>query len=355
MRQYFTLSGFAMVTSFALAWVWVVAMPMRFMEPEYAAWRAKLVMLDRCDLGDTIVLGDSRAAADIMPVRLPFAATNLAIGGGEAIEALALLRRAVSCPNPPWRLILSFDAGHFSRPDLFWERSVRFGFLSTSDIAELRLVSIATGDMSIYEERHADRMPSRLRDWLYLARFPVYDFASLLHGAGFLRGSRNQRMLDATLAQRGQYSFGIASGSHDIAVEGHLGGFKPLPVLDYYFRAILDLADRHGMQVLFLPMPINQTTYDRIDPALRRGFAAYLQGYADRYPRFQVAGDIIPHRPDASFGDQFCHMNPEAAERFSDELAQRLLAEPPSPLRDAHYGWFNARAVSVRDGSRKPL
>jgi hypothetical protein len=342
-HRYLALSGCAMVTSFALVWAWVAVMPMTFMEAEFAAWRAKLVMLDRCDLGGTIILGDSRAAADIMPIRLPFTATNLAIGGGEPIEALALLKRALSCPNPPRRLILSFDAGHFSRPDLFWERSVRFGLLSASDIADLRSVSIATGDPSIYEERHTDRLPSRLRDWLYLSHFPIYDFASLLHGAGFLRWLGNERILHATLAQRGQYSFGTAAASHDVAVEGHLDGFKPLPVLDRTFNALLDAADRHGMHVLFLPMPINQTTYDRVDPALRRGFTAYLLGYADRYHQFQVAGDIIPHWPDAAFGDQFCHMNPPAAERFSDELAQRLQAEPPNPPRDVQYGWFNVR------------
>jgi hypothetical protein len=336
-----------MAASFFLVWAWVVAMPMSFMEPEYAAWRAKLVMLDRCDLGDTIILGDSRAAADIMPVRLTFAATNLAIGGGEPIEALALLRRALACPNAPRRLILSFDAGHFSRPDLFWERSVRFGFLSAADISELRRVSFETGDMSVYEERHTDRLPSWVRDRLYLAHFPVYDFGSLLHGAGFLRWPRNERMLAATLAQRGQYSFGTAPASHDIAVEGHLGSFKPLPVLDHYFHAILDLADQHDMQVLFLPMPINQATYERIDPALRQGFAAYLKGYADHYPRFHVAGDIIPHRPDASFGDQFCHMNPPAAERFSDELSRRL-----SVLPGAQYGWFT---MSSKRGSWRRL
>ena len=59
-------------TSFALIWAWVVAMPMAFMDPEYPSWRAKDVMLDRCDLGEAVVLGDSRAAADILPSRLPF-------------------------------------------------------------------------------------------------------------------------------------------------------------------------------------------------------------------------------------------------------------------------------------------
>ncbi len=84
-------------------------------------------------------------------------------------------------------MILSFDAGHFSRPDLFWERSVRFDLLSAEDIAELRRVSRETGDPSVYEERHADVIPSRVRDWLRLAHFPTYDFGSLLHGGIFLR------------------------------------------------------------------------------------------------------------------------------------------------------------------------
>ncbi|HEY8287741.1 MAG TPA: hypothetical protein VIG49_00645, partial [Acetobacteraceae bacterium] len=322
-------------------WGWVAAMPMTFMEPEYAAWQAKLVMLERCDLGDTLVLGDSRAAADIMPERLPGRTTNLAIGGGEAIEALALLRRALSCPHLPQRVILSFDAGHFSRPDLFWQRSVRFGFLSSRDIAELRAVSAKTADMSVYEERHADLIPAKIRDWLRLTHFPTYDFASLLHGGGFLRGPRNQRLLEATLLRRGQYSFGTAAASHGVAIEGHLRVFQPLPVLDNYFSALLSALDRHGIETVFLPMPVNETTFQQVAPALRDGFAAYLRAYAARFPRFHVAGEVIPHRPDAAFGDGFCHMNPPAAERFSDELAQRLQAAPPSTQNEAQYGWFS--------------
>ncbi len=42
-------------------------MPMAYMDPGCEPWGAKEVMLDRCDLGDVVVLGDSRAAADIIP------------------------------------------------------------------------------------------------------------------------------------------------------------------------------------------------------------------------------------------------------------------------------------------------
>jgi hypothetical protein len=342
MLRYFVLMAASALLSLGLVWGWAATMPMAFMEAEYPSWQAKRLMLDRCDLGDTIILGDSRAAADILPTRLGFAATNLAIGGGEPIEALALLTRAMACPSPPRRVILSFDAGHFVRPDLFWERSVRFGFLASDDIAALRAISAATGDQSVYEEHHADGLPSRLRDWLAVRRFPYYDFASLTQGGGFLRINRNLRLLRETLAARGHYSFGINEGSDLVAVEGHLDDFRPLPVLDHYFDALLTQLDRHGIETLFLPMPINDATWRAVNPALRDEFAGYLAGYATRYRRFHIAGEVMPHWPNQFFGDGFCHLNPDGARRFSDELAQRLQAAPPSTQKDAQNGWFNA-------------
>lgn len=54
---YLRLLLLSATVSFGLVWAWVAAAPMAFMEPEYASWRAKQVMLDRCDLGDAIILG----------------------------------------------------------------------------------------------------------------------------------------------------------------------------------------------------------------------------------------------------------------------------------------------------------
>ena len=122
--------------TFVAVWIWVVAMPLAFLEPEYASWRAKQVLLDRCDLGELLIFGDSRATVGIIPAALGVKATNLAVGGGEAVEALAALRRALACPETPKLVILSMDAVHFSRADLFWERTMRFGFLGGAELAE---------------------------------------------------------------------------------------------------------------------------------------------------------------------------------------------------------------------------
>jgi hypothetical protein len=338
---YLRLFGLSAVLSFALVWGWVAAMPMAFMEHEYGSWRAKQVMLDRCDLGEIVVLGDSRAAADILPTRLKVRVTNLAVGGGAAIEAVSLLERVLACPSPPRMVIISLDPGHFARSDGFWERSVRFGFISDLDISELREASRQTGDPSVYGAQHFDLMPQLLRDRLYELRFPSLYFSNLAHGGLFLRWWRNRATLASTLAGRGHYYFGTEPGSSTVTLDGHMDAFRPLPILDHYFDRLLALLDRRGIEARFIAMPINEATWGEANPAVREGFAAYLADYERRYKHFHVASEIMPHWPDRFFGDQFCHLNPEGAERFSDLLAQRLQEAPPRTQNDAQKGWLS--------------
>ena len=360
--RYIAVMALTGLAAFALVWVWIAAMPLAFLDPEYASWRAKQALLDSCDLGEVLILGDSRAAAGLMPVLWPVRGTNLAVGGGEAIEALAALTRALRCPTPPKRVILSLDAGHVVAPDLFWERTVRFGFLDGKEIATLRRVSGALNDPSVYEIRHTDGLPSGLRDAMYRARFPSLYFASLVKGGVLLRWRRNETALAAGIAARGHYFFGTDPGSDVIAADGHLRAFRPLPVLDWYFTQVLTMLAARGIRADFVAVPMNETTSDAVDPEVRAGFAAWLAGYRARFPDFHVAGDAMPHWPDRLFGDGFAHLNREGAALFSAGLGycltaptlspscvQRLQAAPPNTQNDAQYGWFNAtgRAASA--------
>ena len=316
--------GLAMALSFGVVWAWVAAMPLAFLDPEYAYWRAKQELLRQCDLGEVLVLGDSRAAADVIPALLPVKTTNLAVGGGEAIEALAALTRALACPERPKLVILSMDAGHFTRPDLFWERTVRFGFLDAAEIAALRAVSRSLNDPSVYEARHTDGSPSRLRDWLFSVRFPAYYFADLAKRGVFLRWGRNNRGLADGIAARGHYYFGVEPGSDAIAMEGNLAAFEPLPVLAHYFDRVLSLLEERGIPAMFVPLPVNEATARAIRPAVRDGFTAWLAGYEARYPGFHVVGPVVSAWPNRWFGDGFSHLNPKGAERFSAMLGACL-------------------------------
>ena len=322
--RYLTVLTAVAALCFALVWGWVAAMPLAYLDPEYPAWLAKTELLRLCDLGEIVVVGDSRAAVGILPALLPVKATNLAVGGGHPVEAYEAVRRALACPVPPRRVIVSLVPGHFMEPDLFWERSVRFGFMAADALADLRQTSARLGDTSLDRPKRDDGLTPSLRAMLFRWRFPSLYVDSLLKSAGFLRLAQNRRMLAEVFAARGQYFFGTANGSSGVAAEGRLARFGPLPVMDAYFDRMLSLLASRGIPAEFVAMPLNATTWARVSPALREGFAAYLAGYTARYPGLHVAEPVMPHWPDEAFGDGFSHLNPGGAERFSAELATRL-------------------------------
>lgn len=326
-RYFLAMAGGAVAT-FLLLWAWIAAMPLAYLDPEYPYWLAKQNLLRQCDLGRLVILGDSRAAADIRPVLMPVRATNLAVGGGEPIEALAALRQVLACPDPPTRIVLSFDMGHFMKPDLFWERSVRYGAMDNAALAELARVSAETGDWSVHEARRTDGLPPSLRAALYTARFPPFYVNSLAKGGVFLRWWSNRDRLQAGLDARGQYFFGTASGSDAVALDGQFLRFAPTPVLDWYFDALLALLRSHGIEALFVAMPVNEATGRTIHPEVLAGFRLYLARYADRYAGFHVLGPVVPVWPGRWFGDGFSHLNPAGADRFSRWLADCLRVWP---------------------------
>ena len=328
-----------------LVWLFVLAAPLAFLDPEYPYWLAKQQLLQGCNLGTVLVVGDSRAAVDIIPARLGVVATNLAVGGGEAIEAYAVLQRALLCPNPPRRVVISFDAAHFVKPDLFWDRSVRFGALDYAELRELSTISERLGDMSVLDQKRADGLPRGVRALLYSVRFPSLYFNSLLKGGVLLRWRDNHAALRAGLASRGQYFFGTARGSSVVTLDGHLDSFAPLPVLDAYFDRMLALLAARHIETDFVSMPLNAATWRAMRPALREGFASYLAGYAARYPNFHVVGPLTPDWNDGWFGDEFAHLNPAGAALFSARFGDCLRARFGESPGDARKDFAGARKV----------
>ena len=318
----------------AIVWTWVAPMPLAFSDPEYAAWAAKLELLERCDVGEVLVVGDSRAAAGVVPALMPHVTTNLAVGGGKAIEALSVVRRALACPDPPRRVVVSLNPAQFVRSDLFWERTVRYGLLGAREVAELERVSRETGDWSVYEDGHGDGLTGRVRAALYQIRFPALYFGSLAKGGVFLRLRENRRALAQGLRSRGQYFFGTEPGCAAVAVEGHLPDFRPLPVLDQYFDRLLALLAARHVPAEFVAIPVNQETWRATQPAMRSAFASYLHAYEAKYLNFHVVGPALLSWPDRFFGDPFSHLNPAGARLLSARLAACLDGPPEACALD---------------------
>ena len=333
--RFLTIAAAAACGVFAAVWLWIAAVPLAYMEPEYPYWLAKRQLLAACDLGQVLIVGDSRAAVGILPQRLGFTATNLAVGGGQAIETYFAVVQALDCPVPPRLVVISIDAAHFVLPDLFWERSVRYGQIGGASLREVLATANRLGDHRMLAPYHDDRLPPELRARLHDLRFPTFYFNAVLKAGLGLRWWSNHAALRQGILAHGQYYFGTANGSAETAREGNLTGFTPLPIQTEYLDRLLQLLRARGIASVFVAMPVNEATRAAIRPELERGFEAYLENAAARYPGFEVAGGLFPAWPNEWFGDGFSHLNPAGAERFTSMfdllLRGKLQASTPRP------------------------
>ncbi len=327
--RYLLVMSLVLALGLGGSWIWSAKMKLAFLDPEYAAWSAKQDLVARCDLGDLLVLGDSRAGAGMMPTLLPGRGINISVGGAKPVEMYFFLRRAMACPNMPHHVLLSIDAGHFHSTDTFWERSARFGTFSVSDLHEIEAVARRTGDESLFDQPRADGLPNLLRDFLYATSFPTLNFASMARGGLFLRYAHNIEERDKTLRARGHHLFGDANGDSAEADDASLPTFQVLPLEGWYFNRMLQEMQARGIRVDFVTVPVNESTAVHITPELRAGFAGYLAAAARKYHNFHVLVAPIPSLPDRYFGDVFSHLNQSGAELFSTSLAEALRQEQP--------------------------
>jgi len=322
--RYLLVAGLVLVLGFAAAWIWSARMKLAFLDPEYAAWTAKQQLVASCDLGDNLVVGDSRAGAGFLPAALPGSGANIAVGGAKPVELYFLLHRALSCQRLPRRILMSIDARHFDSVDTFWTRSARFGTFSTADLRLVGEVARQTGDRSLFAADGSRIFPAPVREWLYAHSFPTLNFASMLRAGIGLRWWRNEREVRLTLAARGQHLFGDAPGNDDIADEGRLDRFSILPLEKVFFERMLQDAQSRGVPVYFVTTPVNQATAAHMSQHLVDGFREFLRGLQDRYSGFHVLVAPVPALPDRFFGDYFNHLNAAGARLFTTTVREAL-------------------------------
>ena len=198
---------------------------------------------------------------DIIPARLGVAATNLAVGGGEAIEAYAAVRRALACPDPPRRVVISFDAAHFVRPDLFWDRSVRFGALDHAELARAaRRLRSAWATRPCWTRSTPTGCRAGCARCSMRRGFRASISTACCRAAWLLRWWDNRQPCAPAWRHAGNISSAPRAGSDVVAIEGHLDRFTPLPVLDAYFDRMLALLAARHIETDFVAMPLNAAT-----------------------------------------------------------------------------------------------
>lgn len=319
---------------FAAAWLYSVEGRYGFSESEYAVWQAKLDMIDRCDLGEVAILGESRASVGFIPDTFPVTVSNLALSGSGPIEAYYEWRRMRRCAQLPRKVILSYWPDLFSKLDWFWPRNTRFGLFSYADLEEIRANEASLAPGTLYRTARAGQLPPAVDNWLHARHFPSFDFANFISSGLVGRLSANRRAYQDTLAGRGHHQinpFGDDPRARQVCASDAMPmqkHFQQAPLVTYYFAKLLSEMQSEGIRIAFVQTPVSRVTERKISADYREAFQSFIRKYDGYFgQQASVRKDAFPEIDDCDFVDG-THMTPAAARIFSTAAASALFGGP---------------------------
>ena len=116
--------------------------PMGYMDEEYPSWHyTKMVQtgaempMEKAEA--SLILGDSRAMADLVPAMLDENYVNLGVGGATTIEMYYTLKHYIEVNGTPKRAVIMFAPFHYSYMDNYENRTLYFHHLTFREAMEL--------------------------------------------------------------------------------------------------------------------------------------------------------------------------------------------------------------------------
>lgn len=317
--------------------LYTALVPYGYMDIEYPAWKyTKDVAsgkvpsaLNTSAVGDytsfdTVILGDSRAMADLIPEYInastSHSSVNLAVGGATSIEMYYTLNNLIKNGHTPENAIIMFAPFHYSVIDNFWERDAYFNYLSVSEMQELYDYAKATGSETLLKDGYNNDLLS------YRFRFPDKYLPALMNAKFTGRYADNTSEYESVYTNLGYGEFGNADGCEYLNFETsydrmHTTGDAVL--LDVYMNRLLKLCSENGINTILAIPPMNEASYTVLIDSYVEDFDSYINDLKIKYPATMVDGDI-PCYDNSFFGDS-SHLNRKGAEIFTKEFVDTFL------------------------------
>lgn len=292
--------------------------PLCYMDNEYPARLYTHEVIASGKDHDLLILGDSRAMADLMPNEMQEDAVNLATGGATAIENYFYLSDYLKEHEAPKTCILLFAPFHYSYMDNFWQRTVYFNDLSVKELSEVmdagrRVRSETTEKDGASMELLSDRL-----------RLPHVYLPALINARFTGRLQENRTLLASYEESAGYAAFGTADGSDNLNYEAN---YDKLPetndalLIRLYLKKTIELCNENGIDVLLLQAPMNRASFEKLQEGFVKDYALLMQSVSDLYPAVTVEKEI-PCYENALFGDS-SHLNEKGAKRFTEEIVEK--------------------------------
>ena len=292
--------------------IYTAVVPYGYMDTEYPSWK---YTKDFNAPVENIILGDSRAMADLIPSNFDTQTVNLAVGGATSIEMYYTLNTYIKNNGCPKNVIIMFAPFHYTIIDNFWTRTAYFNYLSISDMSELYSYAEATESETLLRKGYKNDLLS------YRLRFPDKYLPALINSKLIGRYSENKTQYDKVASSLGYGEFGTADGSSDLNYEStyeEMHKTKDAVLLDIYLNKLLTLCEDNGINTILTIPPMNHSSYVELNPSYTDDLYYYLEGLKAKHKAVKI-DSTIPEYDDIYFGDA-SHLNNKGAIKFTEEF-----------------------------------
>ena len=300
--------------------------PMGYMDEEYPSWHYTKMVSSGEEKGlktegASIILGDSRAMADLVPEMLGDSYVNLGVGGATTIEMYHTLEEYMNNNGKPLRVVIMFAPFHYSYMDNYEKRTMYFHHLSFYDAMKLYAQG-RSYDAKVFEDFDRFDILS-----MYL-RLPDSYLPALINSRGNGRYDTNRQLYEEQRRNRGHALYGTADGCDTVNYEA---GYTEMDrggehiLITYYFEKLLKLCSDNGIETILLQPPMNEASYLSLNEGYVKEYRSYIGKFANDNPDILFETDI-PCYDNAYFGDA-SHLNERGAEVYTKEFIDKYIKQ----------------------------
>lgn len=295
-------------------WLFVEFFPMQYAAKTAVRWyyNSERLTAEGLPKAVNLFLGESRLNAGLDFCALP-SSYSFASGGSTPIEMYYVLEKYLQAGGRPKRVFVSVSPRFFMEKFVFWPYAVRSGFFSFSDLREIAEVARENPDDSLFS------VLPELKYGLYVLNYPGFyqqDVARMYH---LRRKSENRKFWEYMQSHCGARPHpGLKSECSGLNRETDFSTFKASPILDVYFRRILELCKTERIELIFFSLPVNESSFQSLTPDFKRAYKLYFKDLQRVYPNFVLQNSIYAY-PDSLFGDP-SHLNEEGKKTFTHFL-----------------------------------
>jgi len=276
------------------------------------------VLTKEIDLKDTtikyIFLGESRLNSALDFKKIPYC-WSFSYGGTTPVEQYFILKKYLLNYNKPDTIFYSVSPRFISETFSFWQYAVRNDFFTNDDFNEI------ISNYNSLNDTVLGNFP-KIKFFLYQLNFISFYQTDIYKNRIFLKKSNNTDAIKCIQSHKGQSMHpNLKDSCSELNYETKYKYFTPSKLLDFYFNKILKLCSENNIKVIFLFMPMNESSYYKLNTKFTKDYKSYMNLYQEKFPEFEIS-DTIYHYPNIYFGDN-SHLNFSGQQKFTNQFIEK--------------------------------